>query len=153
MKQEDIGKFITKKRKDLNITQEQLAEKLDVSNSTILKWENGKCLPNYPTIKMLCNELSVTLTELMYGEEQEENSIRLCDEDLIIDLLKQIKELKKESNRLKSWICICISISLLVFGIFCNGSVTANIISIIVFIIAVGVDFVGLCYIFKNIVK
>ena len=153
MKQEDIGKFITKKRKDLNITQEQLAEKLDVSNKTILKWENGKCLPNYPTIKMLCNELGVTLTELMYGEEQEENSIRLCDEDLIIDLLKQIKELKKEKNHLKSLICICISVSLLIFGIFCNGSVTANVISIIVFVIAVGVDFVGLSYIFKNIVK
>ena len=153
MKQENIGEFIAKKRKDLNITQEQLAEKLDVSNKTILKWENGKCLPDYPTIKMLCNELGITLTELVYGEEQEENNIHLCDEDLIIDLLKQIKALKKESNRLKSWICICISISLLVFGIFCNGSVTADIISIIVFVAAVCVALVGLCYTLKNIAR
>ena len=153
MNKANIGNFIAKKRNELNITQEQLAEKLAVSTKTILKWENGKCLPAYPVIKMLCNELGITITELMDGKEQEENSIGSCDEGNIIDLLKQIKELKKENNYLKSFICICISISLLVFGIFCNGSVTANIISIIVLIVGVGVDFVGLCYIFKNIVK
>ena len=43
MNQANIGAYIAKKRKEKNLTQEQLAEKLGVSNKTISKWENGKC--------------------------------------------------------------------------------------------------------------
>lgn len=150
MNQANVGKFIAKKRNELNITQEQLAEKLAVSTKTILKWENGKCLPDYSAIKTLCNELGITITELMDGEEQEENSIRLYDEEHIVDLLKCIKETEKQKNRLKSWICICLSALFLIFGIFCSGSIIANIISIIVLIVAAGVALVGLCYTLKN---
>ena len=150
MNQANIGKFIAKKRNELNITQEQLAEKLTVSTKTILKWENGKCLPDYSVIKTLCNELGITITELMDGEEQEENSIRLYDEEDIVDLLKCINEAEKQKNRLKSWIYICLSASLLAFGIFCSGSVSANIISIIILIASGIVALVGLRYTLKN---
>ena len=150
MNQANIGKFIAKKRNELKITQEQLAEKLTVSTKTILKWENGKCLPDYSVIKMLCNELGITITELMDGEEQEENSIRLYDEEDTVDLLKCINEAEKQKNRLKSWICICLSASLLIFGIFCSGSVIANIISIIILIASGIVALVGLGYTLKN---
>lgn len=47
MNQLTIGKYIAEKRRKQNFTQEQLAEKLGVSNKTISKWENGKCLPDY----------------------------------------------------------------------------------------------------------
>ena len=47
MNQITIGNYIAVKRRKQNITQEQLAEKLGVSNKTISKWENGKCLPDY----------------------------------------------------------------------------------------------------------
>ena len=46
MEQITIGKFIAKKRKEQNLTQEQLAERLGVSNKTISKWETGKCMPD-----------------------------------------------------------------------------------------------------------
>ena len=150
MNQANIGKFIAKKRNELNVTQEQLAEKLTVSTMTILKWENGKCLPDYSVIKTLCNELGITITELMDGEEQEENSIRLYDEEDIVDLLKCINEAEKQKNRLKSWIYICLSASLLAFGIFCSGSVSANIISIIILIASGIVALLGLGYTLKN---
>ena len=45
-----VGKFITQKRKEKNLTQEQLAEKIGVSNKTISKWETGKCMPDYSVI-------------------------------------------------------------------------------------------------------
>ena len=150
MNQANIGKFIAQKRNELNITPEQLAEKLAVSTKTILKWENGKCLPDYSAIKTLCNELGITITELMDGEEQEEKSIRLYDEEHIIDLLKCIKATEKQKNRLKSWVCIFLSASLLIFGIFCSGSVIANIISIVVLIVGASVALVGICYTLKN---
>ena len=67
MNQAAIGSYIAKKRREKNLTQEQLAETLGVSNKTISKWENGKCMPDYSIIEQLCKELSVTLSELMDG--------------------------------------------------------------------------------------
>ena len=58
------------------MTQEQLAERLSVSNKTISKWETGKCMPDYTVIKSLCEELQVTVSELMDAEETEEKSVR-----------------------------------------------------------------------------
>ena len=63
MNQTAIGSYILKKRREKNLTQEQLAEKLSVSNKTISKWENGKSMPDYSMIEQLCKELSVTLPE------------------------------------------------------------------------------------------
>ena len=61
MNQISIGSYIAEKRRALNLTQEQLAEKLGVSNKTISKWENGKCMPDYGIIQKLCETLHVTL--------------------------------------------------------------------------------------------
>ena len=69
MNQTAIGSYISKKRREKNLTQDQLAEKLGVSNKTISKWENGKCMPDYSIIEQVCRKLSVTLSELMDGED------------------------------------------------------------------------------------
>ena len=71
MDQIATGKYITKKRKEQNLTQEQLAERLGVSNKTISKWETGKCMPDYSIVESLCKELNTTLAELINGEEDE----------------------------------------------------------------------------------
>ena len=57
MNQLTIGKFIAQKRKEKNLTQEQLAEILGVSNKTVSKWECGKCMPDYGIVKPLCQEV------------------------------------------------------------------------------------------------
>ena len=75
MDQIAIGKFIAEKRKEQNLTQEQLAERLGVSNKTISKWETAKCMPDYTVVKKLCEELKVTISELMDGEENDEKSV------------------------------------------------------------------------------
>ena len=69
MNQLATGKFISQKRKQKNLTQEQLAEKLGVSNKTVSKWETGKCMPDYSVVKALCDELEITVAELMDGEK------------------------------------------------------------------------------------
>ena len=68
MKQQNTGALIAKRRKEKNLTQEQLAERLQVSNKTVSKWENGKCMPDYSIIELLCKELDITISELLEGK-------------------------------------------------------------------------------------
>lgn len=95
MNQTAIGSYISKKRREKNLTQEQLAEKLGVSNKTISKWENGKCMPDYSIIEQVCKELSVALSELMDGEDATEDSVRVYDEAQILDLLRRMQKLER----------------------------------------------------------
>ena len=100
MDQIAIGKFIAKKRKEKNFTQEQLAERLGVSNKTVSKWETGKCMPDYSVVKILCEELEITVAELMDGEAADERSVRAYDDEQIMDLLKRTQDLEKQKNLL-----------------------------------------------------
>ena len=112
MNQQIIGKFILQKRKEKNLTQEQLAEKLGVSNKTVSKWETGKCMPDYSVVQSLCEQLEITVTELMNGEEAEEKSVCTYDEEQIIDLLKRTQELEKQKSRLVGMVLITMGIAL-----------------------------------------
>ncbi|MDE5804352.1 MAG: helix-turn-helix transcriptional regulator [Lachnospiraceae bacterium] len=115
MNQLITGKFIAQKRKEKNLTQEQLAEKLGVSNKTISKWETGKCMPDYGVVKSLCEELEMTVAELMDGEEAEEKSVRAYDDEQIMDLLRRTQELEKQKNLLYGILLIVMGIALLAF--------------------------------------
>ena len=68
MNQEKIGKFISKQRKEKQLTQEQLAEKLGISKNAVSKWERGLSLMDISLIEPLCNILDVTIPELLHGE-------------------------------------------------------------------------------------
>lgn len=83
MNQQKIGKFIAKKRKDKNLTQEQLSNILGVTNRTILNWENGKCMPDYSFLIPICDALDISINELINGKEEEsKDSIELIIEYL-----------------------------------------------------------------------
>lgn len=71
-----------------------LAEKLSVSNKTISKWENGKCMPDYSIVESLCEELDITIVELMDGEKTQVKSVRAYNDDQIIDLLGRTQDLE-----------------------------------------------------------
>ena len=122
MEQVAIGKFIAKKRKEQNMTQEQLAERLSVSNKTISKWETGKCMPDYTVIKSLCEELQVTVSELMDAEETEGKSVRVYDDDQILDLLRRTQELEKQKVMLTGVILIVMGIALQALSQSLGGS-------------------------------
>ena len=122
MEQVAIGRFIAKKRKEQNMTQEQLAERLSVSNKTISKWETGKCMPDYTVIKSLCEELQVTVSELMDAEETEGKSVRVYDDDQILDLLRRTQELEKQKVTLTGVILIVMGIALQALSQTLGGS-------------------------------
>ena len=122
MNQLTTGKFIARKRKEKNLTQEQLAEKLGVSNKTISKWETGKCMPDYGVVKSLCEELEMTVAELMDGEEAEEKSVRAYDDEQIMDLLRRTQELEKQKNLLYGILLIVMGIALQALSYTFEGS-------------------------------
>lgn len=99
MNQIKIGNYITKKRKEKNLTQEKLAEKIGVSNKTISKWETGKSMPDYATIPLLCEELGISVSELMDAEDNEPKSIRVYDDEQILDLVKTTQDIKKQNEK------------------------------------------------------
>ena len=68
MDQIKIGKFIAELRKQQNMTQSDLAEKLNVSNRAVSKWETGKSLPDPGIMQELCLYLKTNVNELLSGE-------------------------------------------------------------------------------------
>ncbi len=114
MHQITIGSYIAQKRRAQNLTQEQLAQQLGVSNKTISKWENGKCVPDYSIIQKLCDTLDVTLPELMDGEDAEDSSVRVYDDVQVLGLLRRTQELERQKG-------ILYSLVLIVLGIACGA--------------------------------
>ena len=110
MNQTAIGSYIARKRKEQNLTQEQLAEQLGVSNKTISKWENGKCMPDYSIIQKLCDVIHVSLPELMDGEDAADSSVRVYDDAQILELLRRTQELERQKG-------ILYGIALIILGI------------------------------------
>lgn len=84
MNQEKIGRLIAECRKEINLTQVELAEKLGVTDKSVSKWENGKCLPDVSLYKDLCNILGITLNEFFIGEKiKEEDFKEQADNNLL----------------------------------------------------------------------
>ena len=84
MNQEKIGKFIVECRKENKLTQEQLAEKLGVTDRSVSNWENGICLPDCSLYKPLCDVLGITINELFAGQKiREEEYKKVADENLM----------------------------------------------------------------------
>lgn len=111
MNQTAIGSYIARKSREQNLTQEQLAQQLGVSNKTISKWENGKCMPDYSIIQRLCGAIHVTLPELMDGEDAAENSVHVYDNEQILDLLRRTQELERQKGALYGLVLVVLGIA------------------------------------------
>ena len=140
-----IGKFIVLKRKQKNLTQEQLAQHLNISNKTISKWETGKCMPDYSIIKPLCKELDITISELIEGEES--NHI---NEEQILDLLRRTQELEKQKNLLYGVIMIVMGIALQALSYAIGGTAFKDFVSGLLVGISIGELLVGIYIVGKT---
>lgn len=84
MNLQKIGAYIAQKRKELGMTQMELAEKLGMSNKSVSKWERGVCLPDVSLYMELCNILGITINEFIAGEDlPEETYVEKSDENII----------------------------------------------------------------------
>lgn len=119
MDQTAIGKFITRKRKEKNMTQEQLAEAIGVSNKTVSKWERGISMPDYGTVEGLCRALGITPAELIRGEE---GSVPANDNSAVLELLRKREGLKRRKIRIIGYILTVFGIVKLLLSFFIGGT-------------------------------
>lgn len=132
-----IGEFIAKNRKLKGLTQEQLGEKLGVTNKTISRWENGNYMPDLSLLKPLSEELGITLNELLSGEKIEKEHIEEVTEKSLINTIDYTKQKIDKEHRKISIILMAmgIIISIAAFTIFDSESSWGSIYSIIGIII------------------
>lgn len=140
MNQATIGKFIAQKRKEKNLTQEQFAQRLGVSNKTVSKWECGKCMPDYGIVESVCQELGITLSELMDGETKAEDSVRVYDNQQILEMLARVQELEKQKHTLVGILLIVMGIALLTLSQTVGGTAVRDLISGVI----LGLSIVGM---------
>ena len=95
MDQKKIGRFICSLRKEKQLTQEQLAEKLGVSINAVSKWERGLSFPDVSLYKDLCKELDINIEELINGEKSKSSTAK---EKAILNVVKTNKNEKKKKN-------------------------------------------------------
>ena len=119
MNREEIGMFIATLRKEKKMTQEELAEKLGVTNKTISRWETGKYMPDLSLLSDLSKELGVTINDLLNGERIDKNELEEKTEENIVETINYAQKIIKKSNR-KLLIVIgsCIIFAIGIFGIF-----------------------------------
>lgn len=82
-----IGKFIAELRREKNLTQEELGEKLGVTNKTISRWENGNYMPNIEMLQLLSEQFGVSINELLCGERLDECSYRQKADQNIVSVI------------------------------------------------------------------
>ena len=118
MNQEKIGKFIAECRRKKNMTQQELAEKLGVSDRTIGNWENGRNMPDLSLFKPLCDELDISLNDLMSGEVVKSKEYQEKLEENIINTISYTNKKLENKNNI-------IGLLLIIFGVLISLSAIA----------------------------
>ena len=140
MDQLKIGKFIAECRKNVGLTQKQLAEKLGITDRAVSKWETGKALPDSSIMLELCRILGITVNDLLNGEVISMENNNQVNEQLLIEMSKEI-ERKNKTVWTSMWVIMGVSIT----GLLAGLAITA-------FIIPEGiwqlVAIIGLCVVF-----
>lgn len=102
MDQIKIGKFIAALRKEKGLTQEQLGEKLGVTNKTVSRWENGNYMPDVEMLSLLSKEFGVTINELIIGERVNSEDFKTAaDNNLVTALNNSVFTLKEKVTYFK----------------------------------------------------
>ena len=100
MNQEKIGKFILKCRKNKNMTQSDLAEKLGVTDKSIGNWENGRNMPDLSLFKPLCDTLGITINDLLSGEVIDKDKYQEKFKYILIDEYQDTNEAQYRLTKL-----------------------------------------------------
>lgn len=118
MDQIKIGKFIADERKRKGYTQKQLSEKLAISDKTISKWERGNGFPEVSLLLPLCNELEITVNELLSGERVSEEDYLKKAEENMVNLVQETQENKKRIllSTMYGWLAIIAALPLFIIS-------------------------------------
>lgn len=109
MSPSETGRFIAECRKEKNLTQMQLAEKLNITNRAVSKWETGKSMPDVSIMLDLCSILDITVNELLSGERIAMENYQEKAEENLMDLQKKKEKAVEAWRRVeKIWLAVAI---------------------------------------------
>ena len=117
MNQIKIGRFIAECRKKSNLTQMQLAEKLGITDKAISKWERGVAMPDTSIMLELCDILCISVNELLSGEKINMENSDQKNEQLLLDMAKELEK-KNKTIWSSMWAIMIVSMTALLAGIF-----------------------------------
>ena len=117
MDQLKIGKFIAECRKQKQLTQLQLADKLGITDKAISKWERGIAMPDTSIMLELCDILCISVNELLNGEWINMENSNKKNEQLLLDMAKEL-ETKNKIIWSSMWAIMIVSMTALIAGIF-----------------------------------
>lgn len=112
MDQVKIGRFIAERRKKENLTQLQLAEKLNITDRAVSKWERGKAMPDSSIMLALCNVLKITVNDLLSGEVVTMENYNKEMENKLIEMVKQKEQADKRLLSMEIFIGVLVSVIL-----------------------------------------
>ena len=149
MNQIKIGKFIAEFRKKNNLTQMQLAEKLNITDRAISKWENGKSMPDSSIMLELCNELKISVNELLSGEMIEMKDYNQIAEKNLLEMAKKEEVQNKKMMFYEIVIGYISSVTFLILLFTASFAVENIVARIILFILAFLVLIIGVSFALK----
>lgn len=142
-----IGELLATLRKEQKLTQEELGEKIGVTNKTVSRWENGNYMPPVEILLILSKQFNVSINELLSGERLSSEQYKENAEEYIVDnLIKTSKEAKKRLTL--SFIIACITIfagiTIIILGSIFAEPIWLKIVSIVISLIIVILG-IGVC--------
>ena len=145
MDQLKIGKFIADCRKENFLTQMQLAEKLGITDKAISKWERGLAMPDTSIMLELCDILCISVNELLSGEKISMENNDLKNEQLLLDMAKEL-ERKNKTIWTSMWAIMIVSMTALIAGVLVAGILIPEGIWQLVTIIGICIVFLIHCF-------
>ena len=112
MNQEKIGRFIAELRKEKNMTQQELADKLNITDRAISHWENGRSIPDAGVILELCKILNINVNELLSAKKIKEEKYNERAEE---SLLEMRREIETQNKRILTLNKIIINLAIIIF--------------------------------------
>ena len=96
MDTQKIGKFLKELRKQNNMTQEQLGERIGVTNKTVSRWETGNYMPPIESLKLLSDIYQISINEILSGERLNQQNYKEAAEDNITSALEKMESKEKK---------------------------------------------------------
>ena len=145
MNQIKIGRFITECRKKANLTQMQLAEKLGITDKAVSKWERGVAMPDSSIMLELCDILCISVNELLSGEKINMENNNQKNEQLLLDMAKELEK-KNKTIWSSMWAIMIVSITALIAGCFVAAFFIPEGVWQVVTILGLCAAFLPLCF-------
>ena len=146
MDQIKIGKFIAQRRKKANLTQMQLAEKLNITDRAVSKWETGKALPDSSIMLQLCDILQISVNDLLCGEVVTMERYHKELESNLLEAMRQKEQADKRLLSLEMFVGAVAVFDLLAAVFLAAYMPMANWLRVVLIVVGFVVCMAGCCY-------